>query len=186
MSRSLPARPNLEFLKNEAKDLLDRLRSTDPSAQLSDAQHALSIEYGFASWPKLKAHIEATMAQASPFEGRWIADVSLSKRHPANQFQRATMVFAVRGDTIDVSSEFVDEAGKVVRGRYSFQADGVEYPQPHGYGLTASWRGTRMLDTVATQHGQVVSRGHYTVSADGRRMTVTGDQHTIVLDRVLQ
>ena len=52
MSRALPDRPNLEYLKNEAKDLLDGLRRADPAAQLADAQYALSREYGFASWPK--------------------------------------------------------------------------------------------------------------------------------------
>ena len=185
MSRTLPARPNLDYLKKEAKDRLDVLRRTDPSAQLADAQFALAREYGFASWPTMKAHVEAVpAADGSPFTGRWIADVARSKRHPANQFRSATIVFALKGDAIDVNSEFVDDAGKVVRGRYSFKADGVEYPQPHGYALTASWRGTRMLETVATQHGQIVGRGHYTVSADGRRLTVTGDQHNIVLDRV--
>ena len=56
MSRKLPARPNLEFLKNEAKDRLVALRRADPRAQLSDAQFALSKDYGFVSWPKLKEH----------------------------------------------------------------------------------------------------------------------------------
>ena len=59
MSRNLPARPNLEFLKKEAKSLLDVLLQRDPAAQLADAQHALARDYGFASWPKLKAHVES-------------------------------------------------------------------------------------------------------------------------------
>ncbi len=62
MSRELPARPNLEYLKNEAKDRLDDLRRTDPRAQLSDAQFALAKDYGFESWPKMKAHVEAAVA----------------------------------------------------------------------------------------------------------------------------
>jgi len=131
MSRILPARPNLEYLKKEAKDLLVQMQERDPDAQLADAQFQLARDYGLTSWPQLKAHVEETMAlSASPLEGRWIADVSRSKRHPANQFRSATIVFALKGDAIDVNSEFVDEAGKVVRGRYSFKADGVEYQSP--------------------------------------------------------
>jgi hypothetical protein len=185
MSRNLPARPNLDYLKKEAKDRLDDLRRTDPSAQLADAQFALAREYGFASWPTMKAHVEAAAAaDDSPFTGRWIADVARSKRHPANQFRSATIVFAVRGNSVEVNNEVLDEAGKVVRGRHTFQADGVEYPFTNGHALTATWRGVRMLETVATQHGKVVGRGIYTVSDDGRTLTITDENQEIVLDRV--
>ncbi len=63
MSRELPQKPNLEFLKKQAKELLSRM----PQSKLADAQHALANEYGFPTWPKLKAHAEAqsiTPAQA--------------------------------------------------------------------------------------------------------------------------
>jgi hypothetical protein len=42
MSRHLPARPNLEFLRKEAKSLLEVLLQRDAAAQLADAQHALA------------------------------------------------------------------------------------------------------------------------------------------------
>ena len=185
MSRNLPARPRLDYLKKEAKDRLVDLRRTDPGAQLADAQHALAREYGFASWPKMKAHVEAAAApDDSPFTGRWIADVTRSKRHPANQFRRATIVFAVRGNSVEVNNKVLDEAGKVVRGRHTFQADGVEYPFTNGHALTATWHGARILETVATQHGKVVGRGIYTVSDDGRTLTITDENQEIVLDRV--
>src|SRR5262249_15271947 len=58
MSRDLPARPNLEHLRKQAKDLLSELQQRDPALQLADAQHAIAREYGFARWPKLKAHVE--------------------------------------------------------------------------------------------------------------------------------
>jgi hypothetical protein len=45
MSRELPARPNLEFLKKEAKDRLPELQLRDPSAQLSDAQYQLARDW---------------------------------------------------------------------------------------------------------------------------------------------
>jgi ankyrin repeat protein len=55
MSRSLPENPSLEYLKKEAKEL----RRSMPQGKLADAQHALANDYGFASWAKLKAHVEA-------------------------------------------------------------------------------------------------------------------------------
>ena len=65
MSPSLPDRPNLDHLKKQAKDRLRALQATSPDAQLADAQHALARDYGFASWPKLKAHVEA-LEQSAP------------------------------------------------------------------------------------------------------------------------
>ena len=69
----LPARPSLEQLRKQAKDLLracqdgvaaaaERIRrhrpeATDPS--LADAQFALAREYGFESWPELVHHVDA-------------------------------------------------------------------------------------------------------------------------------
>ncbi len=53
MEKQLPNKPNLDHLKAQAKDLLKQLRSNDPNVKLSQAQHALAQQYGFASWPKL-------------------------------------------------------------------------------------------------------------------------------------
>ena len=74
MKRELPSEPNLDQLKNQAKDLLkahnagdpeaiQRVRENHPTAtaaklRLSDAQLVIAREYGFASWPKLKKHVE--------------------------------------------------------------------------------------------------------------------------------
>jgi ankyrin repeat protein len=54
-SQSLPERPNLQHLKNQAKDLL----RGGGAASLADAQFQIARLYGFASWPKLKAHVES-------------------------------------------------------------------------------------------------------------------------------
>ena len=62
MSRDLPPNPNLEHLKKQAKALLATLRQQNADATLVDAQHALARDYGFPSWPKLKAHVEAAAA----------------------------------------------------------------------------------------------------------------------------
>jgi ankyrin repeat protein len=56
--RSLPAQPNFEHLKNEAKQRLKTLRKRDPHAKLATAQLVLAREYGFPSWRQLRAHVD--------------------------------------------------------------------------------------------------------------------------------
>jgi ankyrin repeat protein len=51
----LPDRPNLRHLRDQAKDLLRAGRA----ASLADAQLQIARLYGFASWPKVKAHVES-------------------------------------------------------------------------------------------------------------------------------
>lgn len=80
--RRLPTRPNLEHLKNQAKDLLKAYRAGHPAAlvrfrealprlstisndhaartssSLRDAQHVIAAENGFANWSLLRTHLE--------------------------------------------------------------------------------------------------------------------------------
>ncbi len=58
--RSLPDRPNLRHLKDQAKDLF----KAGGADSLTDAQFQIAGLYGFASWPKLKAHVESSEAIA--------------------------------------------------------------------------------------------------------------------------
>jgi hypothetical protein len=53
--RPLPDRPNLRHLKSQAKDLF----KAGVATSVSDAQFQVARQYGFASWPKLKAHLES-------------------------------------------------------------------------------------------------------------------------------
>jgi len=53
--RPLPDRPNLRHLKDQAKDLL----KAGKAASLADAQFQTARLYGFASWPKLKGHVDS-------------------------------------------------------------------------------------------------------------------------------
>jgi ATP-dependent Clp protease adapter protein ClpS len=85
---SLPERPDLAQERKRAKDLLKALRSHEGDAiarfrshhprfadvrpdalrpaevKLSDAQWVIAREYGFPSWPSLKAHIEQVSGRA--------------------------------------------------------------------------------------------------------------------------
>jgi ankyrin repeat protein len=53
MSRELPAKPSLEYLRKQAK----QLHRTMPQGKLSDAQHVLAREYGFCTWARLKSQV---------------------------------------------------------------------------------------------------------------------------------
>lgn len=87
MSKPLPARPDPEQLRKQAKDLLKSHRSGDAEAlrrfqehhpdfsrtstpellavavALADAQLVLAREHGFASWPKLMDHVESLLLE---------------------------------------------------------------------------------------------------------------------------
>ena len=53
--RPLPDRPNLRHLKDQAKDLVE----AGAAPSITAAQFAIARRYGFPSWPKLKAHVDA-------------------------------------------------------------------------------------------------------------------------------
>ena len=56
--RTLPTSPSLEHLRQQAKDLLDALRETEPDASLADAQRALAKQFGFRTWADLKHEVD--------------------------------------------------------------------------------------------------------------------------------
>jgi hypothetical protein len=51
----LPPHPSLEYLRKQAKT-----RKRERGIGLSQAQHELAREYGFASWPQLARHVQAS------------------------------------------------------------------------------------------------------------------------------
>lgn len=82
MNKKLPARPNLDHLKGQAKALLAQFQSQDSvaitafreqgldsdKAKLADAQFVVARQGGFASWPKLVHYVETLNA----LEGTWV------------------------------------------------------------------------------------------------------------------
>ena len=62
---ALPARPSIEYLKKLAKQEVAALRKQGQAASLAGAQLALAQKYGFPSWRKLKAHVEALERRAA-------------------------------------------------------------------------------------------------------------------------
>ena len=89
-ARVLPAQPNLEHLKNEAKQRLKALRAQALHAQLTEAQLAVARDYGFASWRALKAHVDEVTrkrifaaARAGARTGGACARIASGARGPA-------------------------------------------------------------------------------------------------------
>jgi hypothetical protein len=73
----LPERPNLAQLRRQARELLRAAANGDPNAMhrlqavsdrttLTEAQLAIAREYGYESWPKLKADVEQRRSAGEP------------------------------------------------------------------------------------------------------------------------
>lgn len=122
MSDILPDRPNLDHLKRQAKDRLRQLQAASPGARLADAQHALARDYGFASWPKLKAHVEAQARTAPGPQGEVFQRFTMRARQAAffSRFEAAQA-----GSPLIETEHFV--AG-LVRARQGLTAPAIDVP----------------------------------------------------------
>lgn len=168
MSRQLPSRPNIEFLKKQAA-------SSYPDASHADALHALAREYGFATWPLLKAHVESLPTTVNPFVGTWTVDPARSQPDRLNAYQSATLEFALTGTSLMITTRVAELTGKEVRGRLALEVDGKPHPLADtDYVSMARWVGTHMLDAVTLKAGQEVGRVSYKVSGDGATLTLDG------------
>ncbi len=190
MSRHLPTRPNLEHLKKQARKLLADMQGTNPGCKRADALHALAHQYGFSSWPILKAHVEAMTLRADafpvpehPFAGVWRASLTKSTRHPENLFQSATLQFGVIGDIVTITDVVVDASGHEERTTNTLLTDGQEYAHEHGYAVTARWLGSRVLEAVVTKNGRPEGRVTYAVTPDRLLLTLSAGEQISVFER---
>jgi ankyrin repeat protein len=106
--RSLPSRPDLDDLREEAR--LRRGAGEFPSIAL--AELAVAREYGFRSWPRLKFHVEARTLDASERAGALIASVTSADLRPARALLDADPALA-RHDLACACA--TGEAGEVAR-----------------------------------------------------------------------
>jgi ankyrin repeat protein len=130
----LPARPSLDHLRHEARDLLRAAQASDPAAAgriravsatqtLASAQLAVAREYGFASWARLKAAVEARTTdlarQAEMFCEASIRDwTGRAARMLAANPELADYNFAtavVLGDAARVQAEIAGDPGLATR-----------------------------------------------------------------------
>lgn len=119
-AKPLPAQPNLEQYKKQAKDLLKACRAGDPAAlqrlrasgalrpapaneadgaqvTLTAAQFTLAREFGFASWPAFAQHLHGLA------------------RSRIGQYERA--VDAITAGDLDTLTELLDRNPELVRAR---------------------------------------------------------------------
>ena len=68
-TRTLPARPSIEWLKKTAKERLVSLRAENADASLAESQLAVAREYGFISWRALVDHLETLKPAETPIPG---------------------------------------------------------------------------------------------------------------------
>jgi ankyrin repeat protein len=131
---TLPAHPNLDQLRHQAKDLLRAANAGDGQAlaqiqvvsdqvTLASAQLAVARAYGFASWPKLKAEVEArtldlaekvdAFCKASTSDGSGRAARMLAANPEIAGHSFATAV--ILGDAARVGEELRRDAGLATR-----------------------------------------------------------------------
>jgi hypothetical protein len=94
-ARSLPPRPDLRHLKDQAR----ALHRAGVAKSLSAAQLAIARQYGFASWPRLAAHVK-TLGQSGALKAAIDRDdldavITLMTQAPA--LHRASMGYAGNG-----------------------------------------------------------------------------------------
>jgi ankyrin repeat protein len=103
MSRSLPLRANLEWLKKLSKERLAALRMREPDAQLNEAQLEVAREYGFTSWRQLQAHVEQVRAQLDALVPADVRRRAAEDHVAADDPDLAKLFAAVRaGETVAV------------------------------------------------------------------------------------
>jgi ankyrin repeat protein len=130
----LPARPDLDHLRREARDLLRAARSADTGAvgriravsadqTLASAQLAVAREYGFASWARLKTEVQArttglarlaeVFCEASIRDWTGRAARMLAEHPELAGYNVATAV--VLGDAARVQAELARDPGLATR-----------------------------------------------------------------------
>ena len=168
MSRDLPSRPDLEHLKKQAKALLRTMRERDANATLADALHALAREYNFASWPKLKAHVEAP-----PLPPAASSSSSAAPLFPRfTEAARRTLFFsryeAVSLGRLEIAPEHVLLG--VIRGageatRAIFQTAGIGHGEAHAVMAAANAPRDEVIEPVQVPF-QSSTKALFTIAAE--------------------
>lgn len=73
--RALPDSPSLDHLRRQAKDVLPHLRAVRDGATLADAQAHVAHQYGFRTWPDLKAEVDRRCATVAPADEALAASI---------------------------------------------------------------------------------------------------------------
>lgn len=74
--KTLPEHPNLDHLRQQAKDVLAHRRTSRPEATLGEAQAEVAEQHGFRTWAELKAEVERLRAGGRKAEAGLAAAVA--------------------------------------------------------------------------------------------------------------
>jgi aminoglycoside phosphotransferase (APT) family kinase protein len=142
--RTLPDNPNLDHLRQQAKDLLSGLRDSDATVSLAGAQASLAKQYGFRSWTDLKAEVDRLGGHAdvaNPALARAIAEryalgevtAPMRSTSRTNHMGRPYLLVTDRGRwavrTMDNWIPIVDVEAEVTL-QHAAAAAGVSLPAP--------------------------------------------------------
>ncbi|MGN6871588.1 MAG: ankyrin repeat domain-containing protein [Solirubrobacteraceae bacterium] len=124
--RSLPPRPDLRHLRDEAK----RRRKTGEFPSLALAQLSIAREHGFRSWPRLKFHVEALTLDASERAAALIASATSADLRRARALLAADPALARHDLACACATGEADEVSR----RLAVRAAAVNEPTgPNGW-----------------------------------------------------
>jgi hypothetical protein len=207
MPQQLPAHPNLDHLKKQAKNVLRVFKRQRPRWKLADAQRAIARGYGFINWPSLKTHVEKVRCERArkaddscdpktslgcggstgetsaihPIAGVW------AHSDPQSPHEETTVVeFQVSGEEIHLTQVAADTTGHEIAITTTIRADGHEHPVPFGEGvrLKALWATPLRLEAMFTMSEQKMSAWSYEVTPDGKSLFISTANDRIVFKRV--
>jgi hypothetical protein len=213
MPHQLPAQPNLDHLRKQAKDILRVFRRQKPRWKLADAQRAVARGYGFLNWPSLKMQVEKIRHEQRPTaptsdrahkpEGFSVAKTSLRHAelrredsiHPivgawvANTQTPSDDIvveFQLSGEEIKLTQVATDTTGNEIAITTTICTDGHEHPVPFGEGvhLKALWTTSLMLEATFMATDRTLSKWSYEVSPDGRSLVASTAEQRIVFKRL--
>ena len=160
--KSLPLKPNLEHLKSQAKQLLNRFKAGDRTALarisrhfprlksatadqileyrfgLQDAQVVVAREYGFDSWTKLKRHVEGLTTEQAPNAPSVIPQLPVADVEISQAYYRDVLGFEIAWITPDKSMGSVTKNGTTIFFRR----------KERGFQPTTQWMYTSDVDST--------------------------------------
>jgi hypothetical protein len=120
--------------------------------------------------------VGAALAQTGdPNMGTWKLNEAKSK-FSAGAAKNDTVVYAAAGDSVKVTVDGVDGAGKKTHSEWTGKFDGKEYPvtgEANGDMRAYTRVNARTLGLTQTKAGKVTMSGRIVVAPDGKSRTVT-------------
>jgi hypothetical protein len=116
MTQPLPLRANLEWLKKESKQRLAEMRERDPQAKLSDAQRDIARQYGYASWRRLKTHVEQMRDKLQELIPENAVKASRSISVESNDPELLQLLAAARAGNVQVMTQLLGRRPELARG----------------------------------------------------------------------